>query len=1116
MALQFLTGEKKTGKTTIVLQEIQKQIQQNKKTIYIVPEQMVFHAESAILDRLGEQQAYLIETLSFSKLAGSLLKKRADLKLLQLLDNCSKKLILHKVLQKVKEELLVYGNAANHPRMLTLLSESITEFKKYCVDGVQLEELLRRKDLSDNLKRKLSDLNKILSCYEEEIDRVYQDCDDLLTLACEEINGGAVTDAAIYIDGFTRFTAQEMQMIESLLRMGNHVTVTMMMTPEEESFYGKRFYTTYLTRERLKELAISAGIQVTETKLTEKKSGHKDLNFLAEQVFREDYQSFEGNPLHLTLREYPDIQQECDGIAAELLKRAEEEQIRFGETAVILPDPETYRPYLIRAFESRGISYYLDGRENIVRLPVVRLLNHVLSVCLRKNDRQAYLLYLKSGFFYPEEYDKILRFETVILENGIKAYELRDPKRFQMALERAELWGRTGEYIRETQEVYTQVLEPLTELAAQLDKKGTAADKSARLYHFMEKTGIPGLIQEIAHRQNQEGDIVGGMQTTQAYNAICHAMEKTALVLGDELISGKVYQEILNEAIREETIATIPLGFDSVMVTGLRRLKSNDYKVVYFAGLNEGKIPGSHKAQGLINETDRDELIRSGFSLLKENRLKIVDEYTEIYEILGSPKEKLILSYPLTGKGAEPQRPSMIIGEVKAIFPDLPLEKPEKQLHHMGKEALFDYGAQMLCEQQNGGYLSVFLTDEEYGEAARTAFDHYFHKKQEERVDEKLMRQLYPRKLETSVSRLEKYRSCHFAYFMDYMLKAKDVEELKPDALSMGSMLHSVLELFSKTAKQIGYNHMDEDFIRGEVEKIVSRLLKDPKNNVYTLNRQNAYAVQKLKRVAVRTLMNIKNHFEHSAFTPIGFELAFGKEGGELSGITLQLANGREVSLMGVIDRVDRAEEFVRVVDYKSSARELAVCDIYHGISLQLAIYLATLLQKNPEDRPGSMTYLAADDPMISIRSMGDVHRVEDEIRSRFMMKGLLLKDKTVLSMMDQELERTGRSNIVDAGFKKDGELLATKEKNMLTLAEFQLILQRAVDMAQMLCEDIYQGKMGAKPMKCGDTDGCRYCSYQHFCGFDPDRDQPEELPKLDKEEIFTRLRHSEKGGEEE
>ncbi|MBU5451025.1 PD-(D/E)XK nuclease family protein [Acetivibrio sp. MSJd-27] len=1108
MSLRFVTGEKKTGKTTFLLEEIKQKIQSKKQVIYIVPEQMVFRAEAYILDRLGEQQAFLVETLSFSKLAASLLRKRPDLKLLQLLDSCSKKLILHKVMGGLKDRLSVYAGASSNPRMIALLSENITELKKYGVDEKRLEEILQEQDLSDNLRRKLTDIREILHSYEQELCGLYQDHDDMLTMACRELDAGELEDADVYIDGFVGFTLQEAQMIGSLLTHQNRVTVTLTMTPEEDSYYGKRFYTTWLTREKLSGMARDAGVPVEKIALEQKRFEREEIRFLSENLFLDDYRSCESEPEHIVLEEYPDMQRECEGIAADILRRAAEQGVRFGETAVIVPDPEEYRPYLAKAFGNRQISYYLDGKEDIVRLPIVRLISNVLSVCVRRNDRRPYFFYLKSGFFYPEAYDKILRFENFVLENGVRSYDLADGNAFQKALERAEIWGKCKDS-EELREVYDRVFAPLNRLSAAMNRKSTAAEKSALFYEFMNEAGIPQFIDRTANRQKQEGDQIGAMQTLQAYNAVCFALEKTALVLGDGDISLAAYQEILKEAIRDETVSTIPLGFDSVMVTGLGRLKSNDYKVIYFAGLNEGKIPGSFRNEGLINETDRMELAKYGLELSKGNQLKIVDEYTEIYEIMSSPAEELILSYPVTASSGEALKPSMLIGEVRAIFPRISVRKIGESLRFTPKDELFDRAAEALCEKQNGGLMSVFLQDEDYRTAAQTAFDHYFHNKEPETVDEKLVKKLYPNKLETSVSRLEKYRSCHFAYFMDYMLKAQDVEELKPDPLSMGSMLHSVIEQFSRTAKRIGYDTIDEAFIRSETDKLVDKLLKDPKNSAYTLNRKNAYAVKKLKRVAARTLLNIKNHFEKSAFTPLGFEMSFGREDKELKGITLNLSNGCEVSLNGVIDRADRAEEFVRVVDYKSSGKELSANDIYHGLSLQLAVYLATLLKQNPAYRPGSMTYLAADDPMVSIRSMNDVRQVEEEIRSRFMMKGILLKDKTVLSMMDRELETSGKSRIVDASLKKDGEIQALKEKNMLTLGEFQLVLKRAVDMARLLCEDIYAGKTDAKPVKCGDKDGCRYCGYNHICGFDPKRDTPEELPKLSKDEVLGRLRGS-------
>ena len=248
MSLRFVTGEKKTGKTTFLLEEIKQKIQSKKQVIYIVPEQMVFRAEAYILDRLGEQQAFLVETLSFSKLAASLLRKRPDLKLLQLLDSCSKKLILHKVMGGLKDRLSVYAGASGNPRMVALLSENITELKKYGVDEKRLEEILQEQDLSDNLRRKLTDIREILHSYEQELCGLYQDHDDMLTMACRELDAGELEDADVYIDGFVGFTLQEAQMIGSLLTHQNRVTITLTMTPEEDSYYGKRFYTTWLTR----------------------------------------------------------------------------------------------------------------------------------------------------------------------------------------------------------------------------------------------------------------------------------------------------------------------------------------------------------------------------------------------------------------------------------------------------------------------------------------------------------------------------------------------------------------------------------------------------------------------------------------------------------------------------------------------------------------------------------------------------------------------------------------------------------------------------------------------------------------------------------------------------
>src|SRR5690606_21871630 len=63
----------------------------------------------------------------------------------------------------------------------------------------------------------------------------------------------------------------------------------------------------------------------------------------------------------------------------------------------------------------------------------------------------------------------------------------------------------------------------------------------------------------------------------------------------------------------------------------------------------------------------------------------------------------------------------------------------------------------------------------------------------------------------------------------------------------------------------------------------------------------------------------------------------------------LLLEDGGRLELSGQIDRVDTAEDggrrWVRIIDYKSSKRDLSITEVAHGLSLQLPLYLAAVLE---------------------------------------------------------------------------------------------------------------------------------------------------------------------------
>ena len=84
-------------------------------------------------------------------------------------------------------------------------------------------------------------------------------------------------------------------------------------------------------------------------------------------------------------------------------------------------------------------------------------------------------------------------------------------------------------------------------------------------------------------------------------------------------------------------------------------------------------------------------------------------------------------------------------------------------------------------------------------------------------------------------------------------------------------------------------------------------------------------------------------------FKPVAIEAGFGP-GEELPSLEIPLRRGDLMKLRGRIDRVDATEiggkNYVRVVDYKSSAKSLDLTEVYYGLSLQMMTYLARCTRK--------------------------------------------------------------------------------------------------------------------------------------------------------------------------
>ena len=227
----------------------------------------------------------------------------------------------------------------------------------------------------------------------------------------------------------------------------------------------------------------------------------------------------------------------------------------------------------------------------------------------------------------------------------------------------------------------------------------------------------------------------------------------------------------------------------------------------------------------------------------------------------------------------------------------------------------------------------------------------------------------------------------------------------------------------------------------------------------------------------------IVDSLKYSDFEVMGHELEFGT-GKSFSPIKIDLEDGKKVEIIGKIDRVDVAKiqnyKYIRIVDYKSSVKDIDLDEVIAGMRLQLLTYLDAVC-KEEDAKPAGAFYYNLIEPMIKADKNMTDEQIEEEIRKQFRMKGLLLADVEIIRKMDRTLE-TGESKIIPAKINKDETL--SKKTNNITKEQFELLQEHTNKMLKQISEEILGGNIEIKPYYNTKTkkSACEYCPYKAIC----------------------------------
>ena len=228
-----------------------------------------------------------------------------------------------------------------------------------------------------------------------------------------------------------------------------------------------------------------------------------------------------------------------------------------------------------------------------------------------------------------------------------------------------------------------------------------------------------------------------------------------------------------------------------------------------------------------------------------------------------------------------------------------------------------------------------------------------------------------------------------------------------------------------------------------------------------------AYTIQRILRILKKTIETIGIQVSQSNFTPEGYEVSF-SFAQDLESVNFTLSEEEKMRLRGRIDRIDSQKEgdkiYVKVVDYKSGNTQFSLVSLYHGLQLQLVVYLnaaVEILKKkypNQEVIPAGMFYYHIDDPVIEAKGNPTNEEIQKKVLEQLKLNGI------GLDWQDESVSRKSQ--------KADSE-------EMEVLSGF--VNKKIKDIGEKICH----GEIQVNPYRLKDKTGCDYCPYGGICGFD-------------------------------
>ena len=876
------------------------------------------------------------------------------------------------------------------------------------------------------------------------------------------LKGNSFRYKNVYIDSLNKYNPLNLALIKQLVTSSEESVIAFSTASAKSYIYQiyKNSMEAYVDFD--KYISDLEGCVIERVNLKVEKESETGINIIKNELFNRDTKT-KSELDDVVLHEASTIYKEIDFVASKI-KDLLTQGYSYDDIIVTSIDMPLYKNVISNAFNKKNINYYYYKNKKANQTVFFDFMNNIFNI-LNNGLKVEYILKLMNinYFNFSDE-------EIVLTTN----FFLRFGNDLDIAMKNGEIYD-VDNYVY-VNSVINKIQGFVNQLSDKFNYCHLYSDFTEALYNYWDKLKLQEVFfEQYSQMAGKRPQLANEIAET--WNVFINILDDINLLNVGKTCTLKNFIDVFNKFCEKSSVLNSQEYCDEVKVLDLKDAQNRKSKICFVIGCNEGKFP-FNIAEGLITEKEIiliNELLKKNLITTQE---KMDDAYLGIYSTLILPSDKLILTWAANDTEARPMRSASILNNVVKTF-EKNFVKEKKYYDNDKEEVFFDllnnlgeYKQTGICPEEVDSEYWALSSDPNYSERLNNVILNSVHDKN--RINSDNVVDSYKEKKFWAVTRIERFNQCAFKHYIEYALLPKYQKLFEETAANKGNFYHNILNnIFSYIIdNNIPIYTLSYEGFKGIAEGIIDKNISSHNENILESNIALSIEKDKMKRKILKTAWNALLQLKESDFEVFKTEFKIGKD----IPLTLTLSNGETVNLIGVIDRIDKADingkNYVRIIDYKSGLASFSNEKVLLGLQLQLPVYMKSIVD---DYAPAGVYYSKILDPV------KDIDNPSENISKKYQLNGVTVSDMDVLAASDRLLDGAGSSSdIIQAEITTKGEI--SKRSKVLTEDEFNEFLDNAEKVVIESIDKILSGETTANPLKLSDFDACEYCQYKSIC----------------------------------